>query len=283
MFPGQGSQRPGMRETVGRYAPDLLSEACESVDADLFERLDESTRFLQPALYCTSLASWRQLISTSGEHDFDAFVGHSLGEFAALVAAGALDAQEGLRLVALRGRLMERAAEEGPPGGMLAVLGRNRAELDRLADELGVTVANDNSPQQVVLSGPREALDAVADRVANLRMRCRPLPVNGAFHSPAMADVVDEFRAALEAAPWRTPRLPVWSSSTAQPFGGDTPGLLATALVRPVRWRQLVERLTAEGFARFVEIGPGNVLAGLVGRTVPGVDASTVNDALTHA
>ena len=139
-----------MRDIVERHRPDLLELACAEAGDDPFERVADGTAYAQPAIYCASLAGWSQL----GEPHADFLAGHSLGEFGALVAAGSLTAEDGLRLVALRGRLTQRAGEADPGGGMLAV----RAPVERaeaLADAAGAVLANDNSPEQVVLFRPR--------------------------------------------------------------------------------------------------------------------------------
>src|SRR6201993_4684923 len=148
LFPGQGSQTPEMRETVAEVRPDLRSLADEIVGGDPFARVEDGTRFAQPAIFCASLAGWEALGRPAGEF----MAGHSLGELAALVAAGALQERDGLELVALRGRLMQESGEEAGDGGMLALVGKGAADhAAGLAEDHGLAVANDNSPQQVVL------------------------------------------------------------------------------------------------------------------------------------
>src|SRR3954454_21500261 len=149
LFPGQGSQAPGMRDLVAQHAPELL----ERLGDESFDRVGESTRFAQPAIFCASLAGWRAV-----DAEPLAMAGHSLGELTALVAAGALDPFDGLQLVVLRGRLMADAGG----GTMLALLGAEPEQADALAAAHGVTVANDNAPGQLVLSGPTAAVDACA-------------------------------------------------------------------------------------------------------------------------
>src|SRR5262249_49590524 len=160
----------------------------------------------QPAIFCASLAGWTELGRPLG----DAMAGHSLGELAALVAAEALDERDGLELVALRGRLMQEAGERAGDGSMLALLGAGAAEhADELADAHGLAVANDNSPQQVVLSGAKTALPDAAAAAKELGIRAMELPVTGAFHSPMMASAVPEFEAALADTPIAAPRVQV--------------------------------------------------------------------------
>ncbi|MDP8943216.1 MAG: acyltransferase domain-containing protein, partial [Actinomycetota bacterium] len=147
LFPGQGSQTPDMRAEAERHRPELLEQVIEAVGEDPFEHVDAGTRYLQPALYCAALASWSRL----GEPSADFLAGHSLGELAALVAAGSLDPADGARLVALRGRLMDEAGERAEhPGGMLAVIGSGELSPDELAQRHGLSVANDNAPGQLV-------------------------------------------------------------------------------------------------------------------------------------
>jgi malonyl CoA-acyl carrier protein transacylase len=265
LFPGQGSQVSGMREHVERARPELLERVIAEVGEDPFARVEDGTRFQQPAIFCAALASWGEL-----ELRPDAGAGHSLGELTALAAAGALAEPDALRLVCLRGRLMDEVPE---PGGMLAVLARDDPDAPaRLAAAHGLTVANDNAPGQVVLSGRVDDVQAARRAAKEQGLRAVRLPVGGAFHSPLMAPAVEGFRAALRQVEVRPPRFPVLSCTTAAPFA-DVREELAQALVRPVRWRDTLEALRAMGIARFVETAPGSVLTGLVRRTLPGVEA----------
>src|SRR4051794_39967696 len=157
LFPGQGSQAPGMLDLVAAEAPDLLERCRELVEDDPFARAGDSTRFAQPAIFCASVASWRRARDAAGTPI--AVAGHSLGEFAALVAAEALDPFDALELVVLRGRLMWEAGERAGGGSMLALLGAEEADAARLAAAHGVVVANLNAPGQVVLSGPLAGLE----------------------------------------------------------------------------------------------------------------------------
>ena len=268
LFPGQGSQTPEMRETVAELRPELLSLADEIVGEDPFARAEEGTRFAQPAIFCASLAGWEAL----GRPDGDMMAGHSLGELAALVAAGALSERDGLELVALRGRLMQESGERAGDGGMVALLGNGAADHAlELAEAHGLAVANDNSPQQVVLSGDRGAFAGVMAAAKELGLRPMELPVTGAFHSPMMAAAVPEFEAALERVEISSPRVTVLSAVTAMPFE-DVRGQLAQALTMPVRWRETLLAMRERGAERFVEVGPGRVLTGLVKRTLKDVE-----------
>jgi [acyl-carrier-protein] S-malonyltransferase len=271
LFPGQGSQTAEMRDDVALRRPDLLALACEVVGDDPFARVDDGTRFAQPAIYCASLVGWERLRAAGLVAA--AHAGHSLGEVAALAAAGALSAEDGLRLVATRGRLMQESGERAGDGGMIAVLGGGAAEqAASIAEPVGLTIANDNAPNQVVLSGSRKAFEAVAGRARDLGLRAVQLPVTGAFHSPAMAGAASDFAAALAAIDFHPPAVEVVSSITTGPFD-DPRARLLDALTRPVRWRETILALRARGFGRFVETGPGKVLTGLVRRTAPDVEA----------
>jgi malonyl CoA-acyl carrier protein transacylase len=270
LFPGQGSQTDDMRELVARTRPDLLDQAVDRLGLDPFEQLDAGTAFVQPALYCASLAGWTAADRPTAE----LMAGHSLGELAALAAAGSLSEADGLTLAIARGRVMQEAAEGGPRGGMLAVLGRGDGAL-AVAERLELTIANDNAPGQFVLSGQVEALDAARAELKALGLKTMPLRVQGAFHSPAMEAALPAFRAALAEVDFAPARMPVLSCITARPFD-DIRRRLADALVRPVRWREALIAMHAAGARRFLETGPGSVLTGLVRRTLDGVEATTI-------
>jgi [acyl-carrier-protein] S-malonyltransferase len=273
LFPGQGSQTPEMRETVADVRPDLLSLVGQVVGEDPFARAEEGTRFAQPAIFCASLAGWEALGRPAGEF----MAGHSLGELAALVAAGCIRERDGLELVALRGKLMQESGEAAGDGSMIALLGKGAADhAQELAEVHGLAVANDNSPQQVVLSGDRAGFDGATAAAKELGLRAMELPVTGAFHSPMMAGAVPEFSDALgrvEVSPARE-GVTVLSAVTAAPFE-DVRGQLAQALTMPVRWRETLLALHELGADRFVEVGPGRVLTGLVKRTLRDVELAS--------
>jgi [acyl-carrier-protein] S-malonyltransferase len=274
LFPGQGSQTADMRTVVARVRPDLL-ELCESeLGLDPFERIDEGTHMAQPAIYCASLAGWSLLEDTN----VSLMAGHSLGEFAALVASGAISEGDGLRLVALRGRLMNKA--EG--GGMMAV-GAPMERAAEFAERFDLTVANDNSPEQVVLSGDAGAIDAACNRAKEEGLRATRLRVSGAFHSPANAPAAEGLAAALNEVDVQEPRVPVLSAVTAAPFD-DIRARLVDGLTSPVRWRETVLALAERGVTRFIEVGPGRVLTGLVRKTLDDVETEVVStEATAHA
>src|SRR6201987_4035253 len=268
LFPGQGSQTSEMRDLVAEVRPDLLEQAAEIVGSDPFRRTDEGTNFAQPAIFCARPAGWPAI----GRPAAELMAGHSLGELAALVAAGALDEREGLELVALRGRLMHEAGAQAGHGGGGAVLGRGASDhAPEIAEVSGLVVANDNSPQQVVLSGAKDRLPAALAHAKELGLRATELDVTGAFHSPMMASAVPEFEGALGATTFTTPGATVVSAVTAQPFT-DPRRELADALTMPVRWRETMLTLHELGAERFIDVGPGRVLTGLAKRTLSDVE-----------
>jgi [acyl-carrier-protein] S-malonyltransferase len=265
LFPGQGSQTADMREAVERHRPDLVELARTEVSDDLFERAAEGTRWAQPAIFCAALAGYEIL---KGRYETDLMAGHSLGEITALVAADAIDAPDGLRLVATRGRLMQEARG----GGMLAVRVRERAPVEEVAAATGLTIANDNAPDQLVLSGALDALDRAEELLRERKVRAKRLPVGGAFHSPLMEPAVAPFREVVEQVDFREPRVPVISCVTAAPFD-DVREQLVAALTNPVLWTGVMGTLGELGATHFVETGPGRVLTNLVRKSLDGVEA----------
>ena len=260
LFPGQGSHTSDMRDLVAHRDPDLLERCIALVGEDPFPRASDSTRFAQPAIFCASLAGWDALGVEAG-----AAAGHSLGELGALVAAGVLERDDALRLVVLRGKLM---AEADDVGSMLALIGASEEDAEAVAAATGVTVANDNAPGQVVLSGPRDALAKAEEAARERGRRTIPIDVAGAFHSPSMEPAVEPFRAALAEVELHEPAFPVFSCASTKPFE-DVRAELAAALIRPVRWRETVLAMHEAGARRFIEVGPGKVLARLGKRILP--------------
>src|SRR3954454_7461940 len=251
-----------MRDYVAGRAPDLLERCIGLVGEDPFPRVAESTRFAQPAIFCASLVAWDAIDQPAA-----AAAGHSLGELAALTAAGVLGRDAALELVVTRGRLM---ADADPDGSMLAVIGGAIEDAEAIAQAAGITVANDNAPGQVVLSGPRDGLARAEEAARERGVRTLPVDVAGAFHSPSMEPAVAPFRAALDDVELGEPAFAVFSCASASPFT-DVREELATALIRPVRWRETVLALHDAGATRFVEPGPGKLLARMGKRILPGV------------
>jgi [acyl-carrier-protein] S-malonyltransferase len=235
LFPGQGSLTANAGEEARDRWPELCDLACELVGHDPFARAAESTRFAQPAIFLASMAAWREREDELA--GADVMAGHSLGELSALAAAGALQVDHALALVVLRGRLMGGAADARPGGGMVALLGGTREQVEELAERHDVSVANDNAH--------------------------------------AMTPAVRPFRRALEHLPIAEPRVPVISGATAEPFT-DIPAELSRGLVAPVRWREVMGRLGRLGATRFVDVGPGAVLARLVKRNAVELEGDVV-------
>lgn len=272
LFPGQGSASEGMRDLAARHEPGLLELACGEVGDDPFERIDDGTRFAQPAIVCASLAYW----AAAGRPTADYFAGHSLGELTALAAAGALDRADAVRLAVARGASMDEAAAASP-GGMLAVL-TGSVEAAAIAAASGTTVANDNAATQLVLAGGMAELERAAAVARERGVRTIRLPVAGAFHSPAMESAVEPFRARLDEVELRRPHARVLSAITLTPLASpaDIRVVLAGALVRPVRWREALLCLRERGARRFLETGPGTALTGMVRRTLESVEAAAL-------
>ena len=266
LFPGQGSHADGMEDPYRGHP--LLERGLELLGHDPFERLAEGTRYQQPALFLCSVAAWDQWREEADDvDDAHAAAGHSLGEYAALVAAGALQFDDAVRLVDERAAAMADAGELSP-GGMVAMLGGDARDVRALAERLNLVVANDNAPGQLVLSGALDAVLAAENSASDeAGARARRLDVTGAFHSPLMEPAAERLRAALEATPIAEPQIPVYSNGSAAPFG-DVRAELAENLLRPVRWRETLLALRTAGVERFVELGPGSVLTGLVKRTL---------------
>ena len=252
LFPGQGSQTPEMRELVARVRPDLLELAIATVGEDPFPRADDGTNFAQPAIFCASLAGWASI----GSPVAALMAGHSLGELGALVAADAIAERDALALVALRGKLMYESGLAAGDGSMVAVMGAGAADhAGEIADASELTVANDNSPMQIVLSGARANIPAAVEAAQALELRAMELDVTGAFHSPMMAAAVPEFERALADVEFREPATTVISAVTARPFT-DPRRELADALTMPVRWREVLLAMHERGARRLSTSAP---------------------------
>ena len=271
VFPGQGSQSIGMgadlmdlplaQERLA-IADDILgwsiAHICQSKDDKV-----SNTLYTQPCLYFVE-SLLADLLSEHG-HAPNLVAGHSLGEYVALYAARAFEFSVGLRLVKLRSELMAQASE----GTMAALIGFDREALEaQLAEIAGVVIANDNNASQVVISGHPEAIEMVLNTVK--AKRAVKLNVSGAFHSPLMAPAAREFQDVLDAVPFQTTQVPVLSNVDPTPTN-DADVLkqrLAQQMTGSVRWREISLALPEQGVEQVIEVGPGNVLTGLIKRTV---------------
>jgi [acyl-carrier-protein] S-malonyltransferase len=286
VFPGQGSQRVGMGADFLQRRPDLADSYYRTADEILGFPLSRlcwegpedalrETAVTQPALFLTGLV----VLDILRAHDVepDVVAGHSLGEYTAAVCAGVLPWEEALRLVALRGRLMGAVTEQ-VPGGMAAVLGLDLVTVRSICEATAATtgqvveVANDNAPEQIVISGQSDAVLAASEAAKESgARRVVPLRVGAPFHCSLMRGIEAEFAEALAAADFRDPAVPMISSVTAAPLtdADDVAATLHRQLTAPVRWTETVTAMADRGVDRFIEVGPGRVLTGLCRKTVP--------------
>jgi [acyl-carrier-protein] S-malonyltransferase len=279
VFPGQGSQFPGMAKdlyTSNETARIMMEKANEilgfRITDIMFEGTAEDltqTKVTQPAIFLHSVV----LATCLPDFKPDMVAGHSLGEFSALVAAGALDFEEGLRLVSIRARAMQKACETNP-GTMAAVLMLPAEKIEEICSSCKGTVvaANYNCDGQIVISGEKDAIDEACAKMKEAgAKRALPLRVGGAFHSPLMEPARAELAEGIEKAIFRTPSCPVYQNVTADP--STDPGVmkanLLAQLTSPVLWTQSIRNMASDGASHFIEIGPGKVLQGLISKILP--------------
>ncbi len=288
LFPGQGSQRVGMGQALYQASP-AAREVLDRAEAALpgllrliFEGPEEElvlTENQQPALLAVGYAAYRAYLEAGGPPPGLA-AGHSLGEWTAHVAAGTLELEEALGLVRLRGRCMQEAVPVGQ-GAMAAVLKLPLPEIQKALEGLeGVEIANLNAPEQTVISGLKAKVEEAAERLKALRARVVFLPVSAPFHSSLMRPAQDCLRPALERARLNPPGFPVYSNVTAKPETDPERirELLLEQITHPVRWVETLEDMAGRGVGLFLEFGPGEVLKGLLARTLPGARAYSLGD-----
>lgn len=278
LFPGQGSQSVGMMDTLASshaVIREVFEQGSDALGQDLWRLCAEGpedqlnrTEYTQPAMLAAGIATWRLWQLTDGPAP-GMMAGHSLGEYSALVAAGALSFEDGIRTVALRGRLMQEAAPQGV-GAMAAVLGLDDRVLADLCEEVAggqvVSCANFNSPGQVVIAGHREAVERACERAREAgARRALLLPVSVPSHCELMKPAAERLAEALADIELRVPVIPVIHN--ADVAAHDSAEAIRDALTRqlfqPVRWTETIRHLAAVGYSRFYECGPGKVLAGL--------------------
>lgn len=279
VFPGQGSQFPGMAKdlyTSNETARIMMEKANEilgfRITDIMFDGTAEDltqTKVTQPAIFLHSVV----LATCLPDFRPDMVAGHSLGEFSALVAAGALDFEEGLRLVSIRARAMQKACETNP-GTMAAVLMLPAEKIEEICSSCKGTVvaANYNCDGQIVISGEKDAINEACAKMKEAgAKRALPLRVGGAFHSPLMEPARAELAEGIEKAVFRTPSCPVYQNVTAEP--STDPGVmkanLLAQLTSPVLWTQSIRNMASDGASHFIEIGPGKVLQGLISKILP--------------
>lgn len=284
LFPGQGAQAVGMGRELDRDLPSvraLFDRANEVLGFDLrkimFEgptEALEATDISQPAIYLASLAALEDLKATQPEivEKCEGAAGLSLGEYTALVFAGAMDFETGLKVVRKRGQAMQAAAVASP-SGMSSILGLDEAKIDelcaRMAEHGRLWKANLLGPGNIVVSGDKTALAALEPIASELgASRVIPLAVAGAFHTALMGSAANELTTVLADVSFNVPRVPVYSNVDANPHG-EPQGIrlgLAAQVTQPVRWEDSMRKMLADGFDTFYEIGPGRVLTGLLKR-----------------
>ena len=269
-------------DLLGEPADRIVGWSIESLVSEGPQETLTRTEHAQPALYAVSYALWHALKSAITTPPA-ATAGHSLGEYTALAASGAIAYEDGLALVAERGRAMAAAAAAGEPSSMAALIGADLGQAEALAadrrrDGGRLWVANVNAPMQIVLAGGEADIEWLSDNARSLGIRrAIPLAVAGAFHSPFMAAAAERLEAALDDTAFSDPSFPVYANTTARPVE-DPARQLAEQLVEPVRFAPTLEHMAEDGITTFIHVGPGDVTAGLVKRTLPDATVHIVSD-----
>lgn len=295
LFPGQGSQSVGMgldlyknypvARKVFDEADDILGFSLSKLCFEGPEEELDKTENTQPAIFTTSIACLRVLQeqkALDGNYEPDIIAGHSLGELTSLVAAEVLSFHDALRLVRRRGQLMQEASETNP-GCMMAVLGLKEQEVSKIVNENGIKVANINSPDQIVVSGPRRYMDEVAAKIETRGGKIKYLKVSGAFHSPLMRPAQESLKEYISSLHFKNPKKPILSNLSARPLHRaiSLKYELVNHLCHCVRWCQSMEYLIKSGFLTTIEIGPGQVLSGILRRIEPNIQIINVNSSVS--
>ncbi|HFQ5427742.1 TPA: ACP S-malonyltransferase [Vibrio vulnificus] len=293
VFPGQGSQTVGMLADLGEQyeiVKQTFAQASEALGYDLWalvqngpaEDLNQTFR-TQPALLASSVAIWR-VWQELGLAQPENLAGHSLGEYSALVCAGVIDFQEAIKLVELRGQLMQEAVPAGT-GAMYAIIGLDDEAIAKACEEAAqgevVSPVNFNSPGQVVIAGSKDAVERAGALCKEAgAKRALPLPVSVPSHCALMKPAAEKLAVALESIEFKAPQLPVINNVDV--VAETDPAKIKDALVRqlysPVRWTESVELMSSQGVEKLLEMGPGKVLTGLTKRIVKSLEAAAVND-----
>jgi len=292
LFAGQGSQYVGMgKDLIGSF-PQLKSiydTASDIVGFDVFEKCCSGseeelaqTIVSQPAIMATSIVAYDAAVLSG--IDCSAVAGHSLGEYAAMVASGILSLEDGFKVIKARAEAMQKAAS-GSSGAMCAVIGKTPAEIEEICSSVDgyVVPVNYNSPAQTVIAGETEALDKAAEKLSSLSAKVIKLKVSSAFHSKLMQPAADEFKENIKGITFNKPLFSFYSNLTGKELTdfSDMPEKLAQHIVSPVKFTSELESLYVQGYTKFVELGPNKVLTGLVKKTLKGVTAVNIEDIKT--
>ena len=292
LFSGQGSQYPGMgAELADRYASsahiyecasDILKMDVKALCSDLSEAELAQTKNSQPAIFTVSLLALNAMKEEG--IPFQAVAGHSLGEYAAMVAAQMVSMEDGYTLIKHRAAAMDRCAQQHP-GSMCAVMGMEAEEIEKICSEIDgyVLPVNYNSPAQTVIAGESAAVDKAIEAFTAQGKKCIKLAVSAAFHSKLMQPAADQFLNEIQTISFQAPTVLFYSNLTGKPLEefSDMPGYLASHLTSPVRFTEELRHLSSAGFENYIELGPNKVLTGLVKKTLKGCSAFQVENQKT--